>query len=211
MAKILELNLIRNRINIIETRRKYARYSRIVYFLAAFAFLVIVSNFLVALVKASSVEKKVAVLQSGITEKRKAFGLQDIEKQWQNYRWKLSAVDAMMKAHSMWGNRLKEFSNNLPDGMCISEIVVLEEKGKTNCNLEIMVVQEEGKGFREIDAFVNATESNKLFGKGVKLLSHERRQMNNKEIEVFQISLTLGSKESLPSGAKESLPSGAKE
>ena len=164
------------------------------YFLASFIFVVMVFNFILALINAGSAQKKVVALQAGIVEKRKAFGIQELEKQWGAYRWKLSAVDSMMKARSLWGNRLKEFSNSLPDGMFISEITIVEEKGKQNCLLEIMALQDETKGFKQIDSFINAIETNKFFGKGVKLQSHERKRVNGRDVELFRLTLAAPNK-----------------
>ena len=193
MEKILELNLIRNRMNIIETRRQYARYSRIFFVLATIVFLGITFSFLVVTVKNWSLIKEYSALQTDISEKRKAFDIKNLEKQWREYIWKLKTVNSMLNDRTLWGNRLKELANMLPPGMCISNIVASEGGGKIDYHITLKVLpQNEQKGFKQADVFINAIETNKYFGKGIKLQSHERQTINKKEIEIFQIYFSSG-------------------
>jgi hypothetical protein len=194
MEKILELNLIRNRMNVIESRRQHARYSRIFFVFAAVVFLIITFNSLMVAVKNWSLIKEYNSLQTDIADKRKAYDVKSLEKQWREYIWKLKTINSMLNDRSLWGNRLKELANMLPPGMCISNITVAEEQGgRSDYRIELKVLpQSDQKGFKQVDGYVNAIETNKYFGKGVKLLSHERQEMNKKEIEIFQVLLSSG-------------------
>jgi len=189
MEKNLELNLIRSRLNFIETRRLYARYSRIIYFVALITFTLISFKFITIYGGISRSKKELAGLESALALKRDQFGLNDMEKEWRAYCVKLKIVDSMVSARSEWSARLKEFANLLPPGMCIQRVEVAYEEGKKNFNVVVLSLPNEQKGFRDVEGFIATLEFNPLFGKGVKLESHERRQMNGKDIEIFKISL----------------------
>jgi len=179
--------------NVIETRRKYSRYLRIFYVFAVIAFVATTLSFVTVIKKNLALKKEINALQADISDKKKAFDVQSLEKQWRDYIWKLKTINLMMNGRSLWGNRLKELANMLPAGMCISNIVVSEEQGgKIKYYIELMAVQSEQKGFKQVDGYINAIESNKYFGKGVKVQSHERRMLNGKEVEIFQITLPSG-------------------
>lgn len=190
MEKLLELNLIRNRMNIIETRRKYARYSRIFFVFAVVVFLVITFNFIRDTNKDLYLKKEFSILETDIADKRKAYNVEASEKQWREYTWKLKTVNSMLNDRSLWGNRLKELSNILPAGICISKIEISDEQIKPRYYVKFMLAQSEEKGFKQADGYINAVEKSKYFGKGVKLLSHDKTVLQNKEIEQFQILLS---------------------
>jgi hypothetical protein len=100
----------------------------------------------------------------------------------------------MLNDRSVWGNRLKELANMLPEGMCISKIdVAAEQNGKSRYGIELLVVPNEQKGFKQVDGYINSIETNKYYGKGVQIQSHTKKVMNKKEIETFQILLSSAS------------------
>ena len=98
MAKILELNLIKSKIKFIETRRLYSRYSRILYFAAILVFMGISYNFYNLTKKLSVARKDLSSIEASIQEKRRMYGMEDMEKVWVEYCGKLRSVYALVNA-----------------------------------------------------------------------------------------------------------------
>ena len=192
MAKILELNLIKSKIKVIETRRQYSRYSRIIYFIAISVFVGISFNFYTLTKKLLKAQNELSAIERSIEEKRKAFSMEDTEKIWQDYCKKLRSVYSVVSARSAWGAKFKEFANLLPPGMCIDRIEVTSDQNKKTFFMEIITLPNEQKGFKDIENFITNLEADRFIGKGVKLESHERKHLNKTDVEVFKIYLPQG-------------------
>jgi len=189
MAKILELNLIKTKIKVIETRRYFTRISRIIYFLALLIFAGISYDFYVINGKISTAKKEIAKLESSIVEKRKNFNLEEMEREWGVYCGKLRVVSALAGARTSVGAKLKTCANLLPPNMCISKVEAVGDKNsKKKFTIDLMSLPNEQRGFKDVESFISSLETSVFVGKGVKLESHERTLINKNDIELFRIS-----------------------
>jgi len=177
MEKYLELNLIKNKITYIETRRQYARYSRMIFLLGALVLMAMIVNFVSISTKLNRSQKELAAMQSALEAKRTMFGLDDLEKEWRANCVKLKYINAMISVRSNWGVKLKDFANLLPAGMCITRIETSGNDSKVDFTVEIFALPNDKKGLGDIEAFISALEFNSLFGKGLKIESHERKEI----------------------------------
>ena len=191
MGKYLELNLIKNNIRHIEINRHFPRYSRMIFLAGALIFFILTANYIVIYVRFTRAQKELAATETVLRSKRVLFGFDDLEKEWRAHCAKLRTVNKMIGARSSWGSRLKGFSNLLPPGMCITRIEASNSEDKMKFDIEIIALPNEKKGLGDVEAFISALEFNSLFGKGIKIESHERKTINSRDVEVFRISFSV--------------------
>jgi Tfp pilus assembly protein PilN len=192
MAKILELNLIKTKIKVIETRRQYSRYSRIIYFVAICVFLGISLNFYSLTNKISRAKKELAGIESVISQKRQMYGMEDMERSWLDRCRRLNSVYSLVSSRSAWAAKLKEFGNLLPQGMCIRTVEVSMDQKNKVFSIELLMLPDEMNGFKEVENYISSLENDKYIGKGVKLETHERRRLNRSDVEAFKIVIPQG-------------------
>lgn len=113
-----------------------------------------------------------------------------LEKRWMQYVSSLALVDRSLE-HVRLSPCLQAMSRMTPPGVCIEKATVIKSDEGVALALDIVAVSDEKKAFDRVDGLVKEMQKNPLFGKGVKLESHEQREINGKDMESFKISAPI--------------------
>ncbi|MHB9154478.1 MAG: hypothetical protein ACYC5N_02150 [Endomicrobiales bacterium] len=192
---MFELNLVRDKICLLESRKKLLYYFRLFYFVCIVLFLVFLCRFIFVSFSILAHKKSVAEMQDNIDRDKKKYQIDKLEKDWLKYYGDARLIAKTLETRTDWAGRLHELSVLVPPGVCVSQVSA--GKGETGkISLKVAVVPTEKQGFEIINEFISILEANKFaVAKGVKLESQEKAKLNNgREVEIFKLSVNLPNK-----------------
>lgn len=184
---MLELNLINSRLWILRGKRKLLHVFRI-FNIACFMFTVVailISSFLYENTRQR--QAGTDVRNNQIRNEKSRHAVDALEKRWMQHVNALAVVDRSLD-HVRWAPCFQAVARMMPAGVCIEKATVVTSGQGVSLALDVVAVSDGKKAFDRVDGLVKDMQKHPLFGKGVKLESHEQRENNGKELESFKIS-----------------------
>lgn len=184
---MLELNLINGRLWILRGKRKLLHVFR-VFNIGCFVFTVVavtISTFLYQ--NTRQLQGTTDVRNNQIRNEKNRNNVDALEKRWMQYVNSLALVDRSLD-HVHWAPCFQALARMMPPGVCIEKATVVKSDQGLSLSLDIVAVSDTRKAFDRVDDLVKDMQKNPLFGKGVKIESHEQREDDGKELGIFKIS-----------------------
>lgn len=184
---MLELNLISGRLWMLRGKRKLLHVFRI-FNISCFVFTIVaitVSAFLFddTRLKQASTDLR----NSQIRNEKSRHNVDALEKRWMQHANALALVDRSL-GHVHWAPTFQALARMMPAGVCIEKASILKGDQGLALSLDVVAVSDTKKAFDRVDGLVKDMQKSPMFGKGVKLESHEQREADGKELESFKIS-----------------------
>ena len=184
---MLELNLMKEslaRAAQVEKASNYFRTAYLVIFLI-FAGLAAYSAFLH--VQLATYGKACDEKRSAIESNRNAFSVNALEAEWSGYRERLIAIDGVVQNKTLWSVRLRELAAIIPANAYITSLVTEGDK----LLLSVVALPAEKRDFDCVKDFMEILKKTKYFSNEVRLEAHQRTKTDNRDTDVFRVSLAL--------------------
>lgn len=189
---MFELNLIHEKVNIIENRKKYLKYFQISISVIVLLFILLAIQYVLVLVKISGYKSKIQIIQKTMEEKRKQLNVDKVEKEWNETLLDLYAAKSMVESKTTASIKLHELNKSVPKGVFIDKIFLNENE--KNMKIDAIVFEKGNQEFDSVNEFITNLAKNPVFGHGVKIESHQRTSIDNKDAELFNIIIQFGNK-----------------
>ena len=144
----------------------------------------------------AKVKKFIKVKNNMIEEGKKIFvkyNVDEFGKRWDGYNKNIKVMHSIYTDRTLWSPRLKLLDELLPEGMCLDNMSTVEDD--TKLDILLIALAEKQEGFDEVKTFIGSLERNPLFDKGAKLGSQRRATLEEKEINLFNITIPLTKKQ----------------
>jgi Tfp pilus assembly protein PilN len=169
-------------------RRLYSLF-KVFCFISFLVLLLFVVKFVVVSHRIADYRKEMAVLQSEIDKSRQLNGIDQLETEWSRNYNQMLLIEKTMNARTNLTSCIDEIARLLPQDASLQDFKGgrLEENGFF---LGVVVDSPDRRGLELINNLISDMSRSPLFNKNVKLDSQERMPLNNKEVEVFKISVS---------------------
>lgn len=184
---MLELNLISGRLWMLRGKRKLLHLFRI-FNICCFVFTIAAIMVSALLFDDTRLkQERAAERKSQIRNEKSRHNVDSLEKRWMQYVSSLALVDRSL-SHVRWAPCFQSLARMVPAGVCIEKVSVTKSDDGWVLALDVVAVSDTKKAFDRVDGLVKDMQKSPLFGKGVKLESHEQRESDGKELESFKIN-----------------------
>jgi Tfp pilus assembly protein PilN len=190
---MFELNLIKQKVKFVEKRDKFYQGFRIFYGVLFLICLFGAFQFAVTSYKIAASKRERYLIDTKIASSKEAIGVDKLEKEWEGYYGDVCRIEGVFGNKTSWARRLYALSTIVPPrGLCIDSINYQNIQDQQRLILEVVIYSGEKQEFEIINDFMKSLEKSKYFTKEVKLESQEKRLVNGKNVELFRISVALG-------------------
>lgn len=180
------------------TKEKYGNvFVRLLKILNFLVHVLIILIILLAVFRTFETKKynaKIVQAKSNIEQKRSTTQIFEIEKEWENYYYKILAVKEQLKACTKYGFVLKDIGTYLPDYDAITSLSI---EGSA-INMDLYVNREKLKkltSFYDYAPILNSSFEKSEYVKNKMLIeTMERQKVHKKEIGVMKIKTELKEK-----------------
>jgi hypothetical protein len=188
MKKLLELNLIGDRITHLKNVRTVMTGIRIGYVVCFVAFSALVMDLVFVSMRISDCKKKITSLQMNIQAERAGFGMDGLETEWRKYAVQLRQIDGYVSKRTSYGPLLIGLSKSLPVNAFVSRINA-DSRAGNKVTVEIIVPPGGRPGLDTINEFMDKFKREGVAGSTVNLDSQDKTQFNDRPAETFKISM----------------------
>jgi hypothetical protein len=188
---MFELNLVRNKVLMLEKRKKIFRYFNIVYFINFLILFLMIIKVVVNNYEIVSYGREKALIQSNIELAKNMLGISKVEQEWIKYSEEVEKINHLYANRTYWAARLREVSAILPKGLCIDQINVSKVQDKENMILNIIASSEDKQELESVNELISSFGKSMFFGKGASMESQQKKEMKDRNVELYRLSIPI--------------------
>jgi hypothetical protein len=186
---MFELNLVREKLTQLQTKKKHEIYFRIVLAAGSAVFLLLFVKLLYSSYFVYFKYKHdLASFNKDINKNKIEFRVTDLEREWREYYKKMQLIQYHSGERMYLPERLEEISSLLPPQLCINEVKAKKSTRKMNIELVALVTANTNSMIGEL---TERLQSSRAFGKAVKIKPGEKTEINGKPAQVFDVEIPL--------------------
>ncbi len=190
MKRLLELNLIQDRLVQQKQTMKLLGYIRRGYIVCFMVFIGLVATVAAIGLQCSKCRSKITSIKNSIKAERKEYGIEQLENEWKGYVTQMGQIENSLAKRTSIAVMLSELSRDLPANARITNFSADTNTG-VNVKLDLLVSDKGQLSMESVIGFLDTLKKNPVFGEHVKVDSQEKAGSSDRDAtgEIYKISI----------------------
>lgn len=190
MKKLLEVNLIAERLIKRKQTLKVLRYIRRGYAVCVLVFLGFLLIMAAVGMEIARCRAKTLSLKNNIKAERKEYGIEQLENEWKDYVTKMGQIENNLVKRTNIAVMMSELSKALPENAIVKSFSADTNNG-VSVRLDLLVSDKGQLSMESVIGLLDNLKKNPVFGEHVKVDSQEKANSSDRDVsgEIYKISV----------------------